>query len=427
MASEILGLFTSPEDYQMRQRQAAQNRAFQFAQLDPFEKASYSAYQGGRALGDFGGRLLGGEDPQLRKITMRQQMLTGAGGGPRINLNDPGSMLRAANVAQEQGDPEFAQYLINASNDLAKNMAEMRSKSATAARTELTIAQEEKLRDELAKLSPEATEKDLLAVVSKYGDPTKIMALLQSSQMAQATREARKEEKQLTLDQQKSIEQEKLQAKKESEERKIEADRQAALLAATTKKEIAAANNKAAAQTKALIEASKPPKTLSANLQKEETANLENIDKYEAQIKALEGPIKNLIPDSKTGKPFLDLGIGKNAWNTLINTLGASEPKSRAYEELQSAIDTAVNLQVSAEKGVQTDKDVIRFRDALVAARGRNDTKATLQALIRFKNAIETAKEKTQKIIEGRRKSQGVDPYYSSGGSKVIDFSDIGR
>ena len=438
MASEILGLFTSPEDYQMRQQQAAQNRAFQFAQLDPFEKASYSAYQGGRALGDFGGRLLGGEDPQLRKITMRQQMLTGAGGGPRINLNDPGSMLRAANVAQEQGDPEFAQYLIGAANDLAKNIAETRSKTATAARTELTIAQEEKLRDELAKLPSDATEKDLLTVVSKYGDPNRIMALLQSSQMGQATREARREEKELTLAQQAKIEQEKIQAKKDAAEAEAERKRQAALEAAKNQKERDAANNqarlerievekRAKAETKALIEASKPPKTLSANLQKEETANLENIDKYEAQIKALEGPIKNLIPDSKTGKPFLDLGIGKNAWNTLINTLGASDPKSRAYEELQSAIDTAVNLQVSAEKGVQTDKDVIRFRDALVAARGRNDTKATLQALIRFKNAIETAKEKTQKIIEGRRKSQGVDPYYSSGGSKVIDFSDIGR
>lgn len=427
MASEILGLFTSPEQYRSMQDQQTQREAIQYAGLTPFQRADVSLYTGGKQLGQAVGGLFGMEDPQLRKITMRQQMLTGAGGAPRINLNDPGSMLRAANIAQEQGDPEFAQYLINASNDLAKNMAEMRSKSATAAKTELSIAQEEKLREELGNLGPTPTNEQVLAVVSKYGSPEKIMGVLQATQTAQANREARKEEKELGREQQLQIEREKIQARKDAEERKIEADRQAALLAATTKKEIAAANNKAAAQTKALIEASKPPKTLSANLQKEETANLENIDKFEAQIKALEGPIKNLIPDPKTGKPFLDLGIGKNAWNTLINTLGASDPKSRAYEELQSAIDTAVNLQVSAEKGVQTNADVIRFRDALIAARGRNDTKATLQALIRFKNAIEAAKEKTTKIIEGRRKSQGVEPYYSSGGSRVIDFNDIGR
>lgn len=438
MASEILGLFTSPEQYRAQQQQQDEQQALQYARMNPIARADYGAYLAGSQTGQGLSRLFGVEDPQLRKITMRQQMLTGAGGGPRINLNDPNSMLRAANVAQEQGDPEFAQYLIGAANDLAKNIADMRSKSATAAKTELSIAQEEKLRDELSNLGPTPTNEQVLAVVSKYGSPEKILGVLQVAQTAQSQREARKEEKELTLAQQAKIEQEKIQAKKEAAEAEAERKRQAALEAAKNQKERDAANNqarlerievekRAKAETKALIEASKPPKTLSANLQKEETANLENIDKYEAQIKALEGPIKNLIPDSKTGKPFLDLGIGKNAWNTLINTLGASDPKSRAYEELQSAIDTAVNLQVSAEKGVQTDKDVIRFRDALVAARGRNDTKATLQALIRFKNAIETAKEKTQKIIEGRRKSQGVDPYYSSGGSKVIDFSDIGR
>ena len=434
MASEILGLFTSPEQYRAQQQQQDEQQALLFARMNPIARADYGAYLAGSQTGQGLSRLFGVEDPQLRKITMRQQMLTGAGGGPRINLNDPGSMLRAANVAQEQGDPEFAQYLINASNDLAKNMAEMRSKSATAAKTELSITQEEKLRDELSNLGPTPTNEQVLAVVSKYGSPEKIMGVLQATQTARATMEARKEEKTEKF----AIEREKIQAKKEAEDKEIEANKQAKLLEAKNQKERDAINNqarldridaekRATALLKATADSLKPPKTLSANLQKEETANLENIDKYEAQIKALEGPIKNLIPDSKTGKPFLDLGIGKNAWNTLINTLGASDPKSRAYEELQSAIDTAVNLQVSAEKGVQTDKDVIRFRDALVAARGRNDTKATLQALIRFKNAIETAKEKTQKIIEGRRKSQGVDPYYSSGGSKVIDFSDIGR
>ena len=117
MASEILGLFTSPEDYQMRQQQGMQNRALQFAQLNPFEKASYGIYQGAGQLGQATGSLFGMEDPQLRKISMRQQMLTGAGGNPRIDLNDPNSMLRAAEVAQ-QFDPEFAQGLIVAAKSI---------------------------------------------------------------------------------------------------------------------------------------------------------------------------------------------------------------------------------------------------------------------------------------------------------------------
>jgi hypothetical protein len=93
------------------------------------------------------------------------------------------------------------------------------------------------------------------------------------------------------------------------------------------------------------------------------------------------------------------------------NAAGNSTPESRAYEGLRSAIDTAVNLQVSAEKGVQTDKDVLRFAQALVAAYGKNDTTATLEALTRYKNALAKAAEKTQGRVESRRKSQNVEPY----------------
>lgn len=438
MASEILGLFTSPEQYQAMQGQQARGEALQYASLNPFQRADLGLYMGGRQLGQAAGGLFGIQDPQLQKISMRQQMLTGAGGNPRINLNDPDSMLRAANVAQEQGDPEFAQYLITAANDLAKNIADMRSKSATAAKTELTIKQEEDLRKELATLGPTPTNEQVLAVVSKYGSPEKIMGVLQATQTAQANREARKEEKQLTLDQQAAIEKEKIQARKDLAEAEAERKRQAAIEAARTKKEIDAANNqaklerieaekRAKAETKALIEASKPPKTLNAGLQKAEDSDLENIDKYDAQIKALENPIKNLTKDPKTKKPFLELGMFDNIWNVGRNLASASSEQSRAYEELRSAITEAVNIKTSAEKGVQTDADVLRQAKGLISAGAGNDSEATRLALIRFRDAVKTSKEKTQKIIDSRRKSQGVEPYFSSGGSRVIDFNDIGR
>ena len=434
MASEILGLFTSPQDYQAQQSQQLRDQAIQYAGMSPFQRADVSLYTGGRQLGNAVGSLFGAEDPQLRKITMRQQMLTGAGGAPRINLNDPNSMLRAANVAQEQGDPEFAQYLINASNDLAKNMAEMRSKSATAAKTELSIAQEEKLRDELSNLGPTPTNEQVLAVVSKYGSPEKILGVLQATQTAEANREARKEEKTEKF----AIEREKIEAKKDAEDKQIEANKQAKLLEAKNQKERDAINNqarldridaekRATALLKATADSLKPPKTLSAGLQKSEDSDLENINKFEAQIRALEAPINNLTPDPKTKKPLLELGPVDNLFNYGRNLLSQSNEKSRAFEELKSAIDTATNIKVSAEKGVQTDKDVVRQANALIAAAGKNDTKATRQALIRFRDAIKTDIEKTQKIIESRRKSQGVEPYYSSSGSRAIDFNDIGR
>lgn len=431
MASEILGLFTSPDQYNMMQQQAQQNRALQFAQLSPFEKASYGIYQGAQQLGGATAGLFGMQDPQLRKISMRQQMLTGAGGAPRIDLNDPNSMLRAAEIAQ-QFDPEFAQGLIVAANDLAKNMADMRAKSATAAKTQADIDRENEYRKAVAALGPEATSDQLLALASQFGSIDKSLTALQTAETAKAERERKKEEKTEKF----AIEREKIKAKQEADDKQIEADRKAALLVATNKKEIAAINNNAKAALEAskqearknqadLIAIFKPSKPLSAGLQKEEIGNLESIDKADAQLKALNAPIKNLTPDPKTGKPLLELGPLENLFNYGRNVLSSSSEKSRAYEELKSAIDTAVNIKVSDEKGVQTDADVLRQAKALIAAGGGNDSEVTRQALIRFRDAVQKDKDNKMKLIESRRKSQGVEPYFPSGGSRVVPFSEL--
>jgi hypothetical protein len=118
-----------------------------------------------------------------------------------------------------------------------------------------------------------------------------------------------------------------------------------------------------------------------------------------------------LTPDNK-GVRKLELGPLKNIKYTAQLAAGNSTPEALAYEGLKSAVDTAVNLQVSAEKGVQTDKDVLRFAKALVASYGRNDTEATMQALKRYQESIINAQERAKGRVESRRRSQGVDPYY---------------
>jgi hypothetical protein len=435
MASEILGLFTSPEDYQMRQQQAQQNRALQFAQLNPFEKANYGIYQGAQQLGGATAGLFGMEDPQLRKISMRQQMLTGAGGGPRINLKDPNSMLRAAEIAQEF-DPEFAQGLVIAANDLAKNMAEMKAKTATVAKTQADIDRENEYRKEVVALGPEATSDQLLALASKYGSIDKSLTALQTAESAKAERERKKEEAQLKIDAKKEAAELEDKRKKEAAEiestRKKEAaeaeatrKKEAALALATSQKERDAINRGFQKTIAEIAQSNKPPKSLSGSLQKEETGNLESIDKADAQLKALNAPIKNLTPDPKTGKPLLELGPLENLFNYGRNVLSSSSEKSRAYEELKSAIDTAVNIKVSDEKGVQTDADVLRQAKALIAAGGGNDSEVTRQALIRFRDAVQKDKENKMKLIESRRKSQGVEPYSPSSGLRTVPFSEL--
>jgi hypothetical protein len=153
-------------------------------------------------------------------------------------------------------------------------------------------------------------------------------------------------------------------------------------------------------------------KPLPASLQKSEDEDLQAINSYKATQKELFSPIKALTPDPVTKKPMLELGPVQNLRYQAANLTGDSTEASRAYADLQSAVKNAVNLKVSAEKGVQTDKDVLRFADALIAAYGKNDTKATLEALRKFNDSIATAQENTVRLIDQRRKSQGVSPLF---------------
>ena len=127
---------------------------------------------------------------------------------------------------------------------------------------------------------------------------------------------------------------------------------------------------------------------------------------------ALAPAIATLTPDPKTGKPPLELGPLNNVKYQAQNAAGNSTVESRNYAALQRAVQEATNLKTDAAKGVQTDKDVLRFANELIAAFGGNDTKTTLEALSNFSKSTVKARENAQKRIDSRRKSQGVEPYY---------------
>ena len=102
MASEILGLFTTPEQYQLAQQQAQQAQAIQFANLDPMARANYGTFRAGQQLANTIGGALGGEDPQLKMISQRQQLAS------QLNPNDPESYMKIAEIAAQSGDQQFA-------------------------------------------------------------------------------------------------------------------------------------------------------------------------------------------------------------------------------------------------------------------------------------------------------------------------------
>ena len=217
MASDILGLFTSPQQYQQNQLAQFQNRAAQEVQLSPFQQAALGARTAGYQLGQGIGSALGGQDPQLQLIARRQQLLS------QLDQSNPNSYLQVAKMAAQSGDPQFAMAIADAGRQMQASMATARKTTAEAQKAELTLSQETQLRDELSKLPPTATEADILSIVTRYGSPDKVLATLQASTDKAAQRDLLVSQQAERLSQQERLVKDKLEAQAEQARKDNEA------------------------------------------------------------------------------------------------------------------------------------------------------------------------------------------------------------
>jgi hypothetical protein len=121
MADIVAGLFgLTPEMYGQQQRTSALSEGIQLAQLDPAARGQAMIYAGARGLGNVIGGALGAVDPQMMKMSQRNQLLQ------QLDLTDINSLVTTAKQAANLGDAEFAVGLI----DRAKSMQESQSKIA---------------------------------------------------------------------------------------------------------------------------------------------------------------------------------------------------------------------------------------------------------------------------------------------------------
>jgi len=404
MAENIVaGLFgLTPEMYGQQQRVGAMNEGIALAQLDPAARGAALTYGGAKGLGTAIGGALGVQDPQLQLISTRNAI------AKQIDQTNPESILQGAQMLAQAGDQQgamaLAQYARQAQSETAlvqQRRAAEQASLAQVAKTQLSIKQEEQLRDELSKLPQGASQDDVLAIVTKYGSPDKVLAALQASADKAAANVARTESAQLAN-------QARIDAAKVAADARIEAAR----VAGATALQIAQLRADSARELRELTASLKGPKVLAPSLQKEEDKELELVDSLTARETSLAPAIATLTPDPKTGKPPLELGPVNNLRYQAQNAAGNSSVESRNYAALQRAVQEATNLKTDAAKGVQTDKDVLRFANELIAAFGGNDTKTTLEALSNFSKSTGKAKENAQKRIDSRRISQGIEPYY---------------
>lgn len=115
--SQIAGLFMTPEMYQRQQMQADRQRAAEYAQLAPEQRAAMGFFSAGQGLGRAAGTLLGAQDPQLQRITEQQQMLQG------LDVADPNSLMEAARRASQAGNVPLAMQLAGKAQEIGANAA----------------------------------------------------------------------------------------------------------------------------------------------------------------------------------------------------------------------------------------------------------------------------------------------------------------
>lgn len=396
--STVESLFgITPEALQAQRDATLQAQALQYAQLDPMQQAQMSLYMGGNRLGGAIGGLLGAKDPELERATAIQQA------AQQADLQTPEGMLAYAKSVQP--------YSPQAALTAAQRAAELRKAQAEAETKALSLRQEEALRRELAQLPPDATPEQITAVVSKYGSADKILATLTASSDKAAQRNVQLQIAQGNLDARVQAAEQAAQTRIQIAQMQGATAQQLAQMRNESNQLIAQMRIQGSKEIAALTAAAKGPKALAPGLQKSEDEDLSVIEGTRQQVEALTPVLSALKADPATGKPLLQLGAINNGIYQAQNFSGKSTPASQAYANLERVVQQATNIKVSAEKGVQTDRDVLRMANELIAAFGKNDNKVMSQAVQNFIDASNKVRTTKQKIIENRRKSQGVEPY----------------
>jgi hypothetical protein len=177
MADIVQSLFgVTPQAYQQAQQARMDAQALQYAKLDPFQQANYAIGRGASGLAGAIGGALGGQDPELQRITMRQQI---AG---QLNPNDISTFDRGIEMLRQGGDGQGA-LMLQMERDKAQQLALARGDEALVrsdAATKRRLAMESQARTQQAQsllqgaYQPATPDQQQFVEVDEQGQPVTI-------------------------------------------------------------------------------------------------------------------------------------------------------------------------------------------------------------------------------------------------------------
>jgi hypothetical protein len=129
----ILGLFTSPQQYQQALQTEALGQGIKMAQLSPSEFGAAIGYASGAQLGRGLVGAMGVEDPMLKLQSTRTAIMQG------VDQTDPQSLVQAAQALNQAGDVAGARALAQAAQQAALTQSQITKnlREGRAAQTKL--------------------------------------------------------------------------------------------------------------------------------------------------------------------------------------------------------------------------------------------------------------------------------------------------
>jgi hypothetical protein len=419
--SEILGLFQSPDQYRAAQEAAMQQQFARNAEMAPLNRARMLYQQAGYQAGQGIGGALGGVDPQLQKITQRQQILG------MIDPANPESYARGIQAALQVGDTEAAFLLRNEMMQAQQQALTTRKTTAEAQRAELSLSQEQKLRDELSQLPSGATEEDILAIVTKYGSADKVLTALQQSSSKRAQIEARAAEKQKELEFKRERDLEKAADQKARDEAQREFLREMAKLNNDTKESLArlagSLKQPPAPTLTTIVNPENPNETITVDARiykgggknaagvigagKPSAAQEKSTLLKQQLSKDLDFAINELTEVTKDGG-LIDKSTGSGA-GRLVDLgaafVGTATPGAIAIGQLKPIQDLVLKM-VPRFEGPQSDKDTQSYKEA--AGQLADPTLPTETRKAAGKTVLRLMKERKNQFVTPELASEGI-------------------